>query len=101
MFQRLAVVLVLSSAGAVHAQSCEELGLKSAFLTNHFCTQLQELAPSDATRSVTGSIDAPSGVPDLPNWAEVEVIQDAYRADPRKTLELIKRIKSAGGLPDS
>ena len=101
MFRRMAVFLVLSSASAGYAQGCEELGLKSDFMTNHFCEQLQELAPADATRSVTGNVEKQPGTPALPEWAEIEVIQDAYRADPRKTLELIKRIKSAGGLPES
>jgi hypothetical protein len=30
--------------------------------------------------------------------AGIGLIQDAFRADPRKTLELIRRIKDAGGL---
>ncbi len=49
------------------------------------------------TRSITQE-----GNPDLPEgqeWADFPLIQDAYRADPRKTLDLIERIKGAGGLP--
>ncbi len=94
-----AATLVLAChATLASAQDCPELGLENEFLTDHFCAQLQAIAPgTGTTRSITQE-----GNPDLPDgqdWAEFPLIQDAFRADPRKTLELIARIKGAGGLP--
>lgn len=101
MFRVFAVILALSSAHATAATECEGLGLKSGYLTEHFCNQLQDLVPPGKTRGTGGSSDTATGQPALPDWADIELLQEAYRADPRKTLELIKRIKSAGGLPES
>lgn len=80
------------------AQDCAALGLDSDFLTEHFCAQLEALAGdgTGTTRSVTTD-GALTSLPDEP-WATIGVVQEAYRADPRKTLELIARIKGAGGL---
>lgn len=85
-------------AGAVHAEDCSELKLSNDYLTEHFCNQLKSLGqPASQSRNILGDEAARDAVV-LPEWAEIGLIQDAYRADPRKTLELIKRIKSAGGL---
>lgn len=79
---------------------CPAFGLSSAFLQEHFCSQLRDLsapAGTGTTRSIL-----PEGDPDQPlseDWAALPLIQDAYRADPQKTLELIARIRGAGGLP--
>ncbi len=96
----LATACVASCASAAFAQTadCPDLGLENEFLSTHFCAQLQALVPgTGTTRSITQE-----GNPDLPEgqeWADFPLIQDAYRADPRKTLDLIERIKGAGGLP--
>lgn len=100
----LATLLVLAAGGAAVAQEtgdspdCAALGLANAYLTEHFCAQLQALGDGlGQTRSITqeGNPDADSPVSE---WDQIGLIQDAYRADPRKTLELIERIKGAGGL---
>lgn len=93
----LSTALLFGAAAPAAAQDCPDLGLESAFLTEHFCAQLQAIAPgTGTTRSITqeGNPDLPEGT----DWADFPMIQDAYRADPRKTLELIERIKGAGGL---
>lgn len=93
----LTVTTLLLTAPAASAQDCPDLGLENAFLTEHFCAQLLDILPgTGTTRSITQE-----GNPDLSDdaeWADFPLIQDAYRADPRKTLELIERIKGAGGL---
>ena len=43
--------------------------------------------------------DDPEG--DDTDWFQIELLRDAYRVDPKKTLELIARIRLAGGLPES
>lgn len=101
MFRAFAITLIISSASAANAQDCDGLGLKNAYLAEHFCSQLQDLIPPGKTRGTGGLSDPKLGEPVLPQWAKIEVLQDAYRADPRKTLELIKRIKSAGGLQEN
>jgi len=93
----LAVVGFLASAGAAAAQECEALGLKSVYLTNLYCSELQSIMDENQpTRSVTEGENV-SG-PDDPFLRDIEVIRDAYRADPKKTLALIARIRNAGGL---
>ncbi len=101
MFRTLFITLTLSAASAATAQECEGLGLKSTYLTQQFCAQILDLIPSDTTRSMKDDPTPKPGAPKLPDWADIQVLQDAYRADPRKTLDLIKRIKSAGGLPET
>ena len=89
--------VMLMGATAAQADDCASLGLSSSVLQEHFCAQLEALRDSKpVTRAITQS-GSPDALPDDP-WADLELIQDAYRADPRKTLELIERIKGAGGL---
>lgn len=102
MFRRISFMTTLfvicTNAAVAQTTDCPDLGLENDFLSRHFCAQLQALAPgTGTTRSITQE-----GNPDLPDgqdWADFPLIQDAFRADPRKTLELIERIKGAGGLP--
>lgn len=94
-----ALVLAGLPTGA-QAEECGRLGLESAYLARYFCDLLTDIAKDPGPgRGVLGEPDG-AGAPGLPRWADIELIQDAYRADPRKTLELIKRIKGAGGLAD-
>ncbi len=88
------VVVLLAAASGARADECSELGLESTFLTQYYCGMLQETAKDPgATRGWT-----PPDGEELPEETGIELIDRAYRADPRKTLELIKRIKGAGGL---
>lgn len=88
-----AVFLTLAAPASAVEVDCEVLGLENALERDAFCTALQKLIPDQPTRSM-GML---TELPDEP-WAEIEMIQEAFRADPRKTLELIERIKNAGGL---
>lgn len=99
MHRPLLTITITAAAGMAQAQDCGDLGLSNTYLAEHFCTQLDGIAGSeDSTRSVNdGSGSADPNAP-LAEWAEFEVLQEAYRADPKKTLELIARIKKAGGL---
>lgn len=97
----ITTVFMLAASGAVadsEAPECAALGLENDYLTALFCDQLQALGTgTGTTRSIV-----PEGNPDVDSpvaeWENIGLIQDAYRADPRKTLELIARIKGAGGL---
>lgn len=92
-----ATLLICTALPAAASEDCEALGLGSVFLTDHFCAQLEALRD---IKPLTRSIVAEGDPDELPAdaWASLGLIQDAYRADPRKTLELIERIKGAGGL---
>lgn len=89
-----AILVLVGVAAPAHAEDCSELGLTNGYLTEHFCAQLRELAGSGTTRGMQ-----PDNNDTLADrFHDLEIIQDAYRADPRKTLELIERIRNAGGL---
>ncbi len=90
----LAIGMSVTLALPASADPCEGLGLRNAYLTQHFCKLLGDIRTEGATRGV-GIQEAD---PLQPDWLEIPVLRDAYRADPRKTLELIRRIKDAGGL---
>lgn len=88
------MAVAASSAVAAEESECTQLGLTDAFLVDFYCDRLELLAEDDGT---TRGFGTDVELPDEP-WAELEIIQDAFRADPGKTLELIARIKGAGGL---
>jgi len=100
MKKTLAILAVLASASAVQADECAGLGLENAYLQEHFCAQLKSLSqPGGVTRSMGNSGETSTSDPEA-DWAGIGILREAYRADPRKTLELIERIRNAGGLPD-
>ncbi len=97
----LVAINVILSAQMCQAEDCGELGLTNSELAAYFCDKLKGISGSNsATRGILGSdIDASDDIATAPEeWPDVEVLQDAYRTDPKKTLELIARIKKAGGL---
>lgn len=96
MRQCLAILILVGAVAPAHATDCSELGLSNGYLTEHFCTQLQDLAGTSTTRGMDSSTDETLDA----QFHDLEIIQEAYRADPRKTLELIARIRNAGGLTD-
>lgn len=105
MHRMIATALLLAALGGAVAGAgagaggCADLGLRSDYLAAMFCAELESLAESGAASRGIGAGDtAGSDGPGLPDWPDIAVLQDAYRADPRKTLELIRRIKAAGGL---
>lgn len=96
------LIALASGVAATEAVECPDLGLENAFLSDHFCAQLLAIVPGEGAPTGTTRSITQEGNPDLPQgeeWANFPMFQDAYRADPRKTLELIERIKGAGGLP--
>jgi len=97
---RAALFLLLFTAGSGAsagdpAEDCKELGVPNAYLAQMFCTELRALLPPGASR---GLDETDPALPDGADWSGIGLLRDAYRADPRKTLELIRRIKDAGGL---
>ena len=88
---------MIAAAQIGHAADCTDQGLSNKYLAEHFCAQLDSVKNADeSARSIT---DADVDNPQMPaEWANHEVLRDACRADPKKTLELIARIRKAGGL---
>jgi hypothetical protein len=82
---------------AVAAQDCASLGLSEPYLTTHFCSRLQAIAEESNSTGSTRSFEISD--PELRRLIdENEIVGEAYRADPKKTLALIRRIQDAGGL---
>lgn len=93
-----ALTLVWGVQAQATSTDCSALGLSNTYLSDLFCSELEALAgTTGATRSITQEGNPDSDNP-VAEWEQIGLIQDAYRADPRKTLELIERIKGAGGL---
>lgn len=99
--QRTLTALFLLIAAPVFAgghTNCEPIGL-SPELDSAFCEGLSEIienAPVEVTRGVL-ELDA-----DAEALIEQHMlVQEAYNADPKKTLELISRIRKAGGVKTS
>lgn len=94
-----ALLTALAAAPAVAEDTeCVDFGLNNAYLQELFCAQLREIGDEDlGTRSANIAQDDAGTAGEVPPWAELPVLQDAYRADPATTLELIQRIKNAGG----
>ncbi|WP_347313420.1 hypothetical protein [Defluviimonas sp. SAOS-178_SWC] len=99
MHRMILPALLLAAPGGAGAEECAELGLRSGYLSALFCAELDALVQGGVTaRGVGDDSAAGPDAPGLPDWPDIAILQDAYRADPRKTLELIRRIKDAGGL---
>ena len=98
MHRVLAISALIIAAGDLQAGECDVLGVAEPELAASLCTELQALGAASGTGRGFGTDDGEDDGPALQEWAGIDLIQDAYRADPRKTLELIRRIKNAGGL---
>ena len=102
MYRVLMTTALVATGSAAQADDCAALGLSDPGISELFCAELKALGAGAGTargiaRSETGGDERPA----LDEWSDVVLIQDAYRQDPRKTLDLIRRIKDAGGLaPD-
>lgn len=79
---------------------CPDLGLQSDFLAAYYCDQFERIVLDGETRTI--GPDQPE-LPDGPGfeWLQSDLLQEAWRVDPKKTLDLIDRIRTAGGLPES
>ncbi|MGJ8583862.1 MAG: hypothetical protein ACSHXD_07215 [Marinosulfonomonas sp.] len=98
MKPHIIVAMVLVGMSPAHADETCELKMESAYLTEYFCSAFKDISDAKPkTRSMTDETDTSDDGLD-PNFAQVGIIKEAYRTDPRKTLELIERIKSAGGV---
>lgn len=90
--------MLMAGAAIAQEDGCIDFGFDNAYLQAHFCKELRRLGENGlGTRSAVSGDDSTQQAGDIPPWAELPVLQDAYRADPSATLELIQRIKSAGG----
>ena len=99
MYRYLLTLTLVGAIAPTTVAACEALGMKSEYLSQQFCKQLEDISNSESeTRSITGSDTYSETKPFPSDWPDIKILQDAYRADPRKTLELIRRIKNAGGL---
>jgi len=100
-FTRVRIVAVAAVALAAFADAaaadehCPDFGFGVAWLNDYFCARLETLAESEADPP-----DRSVGVPDDEAAELIEgvpLVRDAFQADPRSTLELIDRIRAAGG----
>ena len=89
------LMLPLAAAPALADGHCPDFGFSSEYLNEFFCDQLDTLtdpANEPPTRTVV--------VPDAETQAIIDqfgLVEEAFQADPRSTLDLLARIRSAGG----
>ena len=99
MYRVILTAVLIAASSPAQAGDCAALGLDEERLTELFCAELKAVGAGPATsRGLGDSGTADTEAPVLEKWADIDLIQDAYRQDPRKTLDLIRRIKDAGGL---
>lgn len=96
----MATTLTLLAPAARAEVDCPDFGLGDASLQERFCEELNTLlaAPYDG-----GTSDRSNGAPRDALMQLIEqdaVLFEAYRSQPQRTLDLIKRIQDAGGLSD-
>lgn len=92
----MTVLVICLATPSVAEEVCPALGFQSTYLNDLYCQRLKEIAeeaPDAPTRSVDMLDDETRRILD-----GAGLMRDAYHADPKKTLELIKRIREAGGL---
>ena len=93
---RIAFLAICLAPPAMAEEDCPALGFRSTYLNELYCQRLKEIveeAPDAPTRSIDMLDDESRRIIE-----EVGLIRESYHADPKKTLELIKRIREAGGL---
>ena len=97
-----AICFPCAVAGAEVDEECPDFGIESEYLQQFFCDQLNGiLAQTGKDRSSWPSGEEPPEEETLPPWRQIKGLDEAYNRDPRKTLELIERIKAAGGLGEN
>ncbi len=96
--RRFILGLTLLAASPATAEDCPDFALDSAYLHGFFCGQLDQIiGPKTRTIEPDAPVSTPDGLPQ--EWLGIPAIRDAYRVDPARTLEMIQRIKDAGGEP--
>lgn len=94
----LCVLALLAGTGVARADDCS-IGLTSRYLTDLYCSELRALLDdAQTTRSMNAAPGEVAEIPEGEPWSGIGIVRDAYRADPKKTLALIARIRNAGGL---
>ena len=90
-----AIALLALAPAALADDDCPDLGFETEWLNAFYCARLRSLAEGPAVPP-----DRSVGVPD-DEAAElidgVPLVREAFHADPRSTLDLIDRIRAAGG----
>jgi hypothetical protein len=94
----LLIGLSLCVARPLAAEDCPTFALESDYLNGFFCGQLEEII-GPRTRTIEPSNPITTADSQFDDWLSISVIGDAYRVDPGRTLEMIQRIKDAGGEP--
>lgn len=99
MIRSLAAFALVAAPSLASAQDCADFGLTSRYLTGFYCDEFRSLAgDAERTRSMNSTPGAETPLPEGEIWGEIDIIREAWRADPKKTLALIARIRNAGGL---
>jgi len=96
----LAIAVPLATQAGEEPVACPDFGLNDSALQQLFCAQLNGiLRQTGSDRSSGSDIDLPpkSELDNAP-WRRLDGLNRAFERDPKKTLELIDRIRSAGGL---
>lgn len=91
----LGMIVAVLAAPAAAQTDCPDLGFQSDYLQDFFCHRLQDVVEGGEvpSRNVGVVDDEAQEFID-----ELLLVQDAFHADPRRTLDLIDRIRSAGGV---
>lgn len=92
-------VVFLTLSGTAAVQACPSFGFETDYLSDFFCRQLDGIAgPTTRTMGAGDPPAAPLGVErPTPEWLDLPAVSEAWRVDPAATLELIERIRAAGG----
>ena len=101
-FATVGTFILVMLAFKAEASDCADFGFDNNYLQLHFCEAFKSVTDSagDTTRTITeGQTDFPQLGGGF-DWTSFPIIQDAYRADPATTLELIERIRKFGGLTE-
>lgn len=95
-------VLALAATQSVAGETCPDLGLSSDYLDRYFCEQFEGIVrQTGQDRSSWPAGEAPPEGVDTAPWRKIDLLDEAYARDPKKTLALIERIKAAGGLGEN
>ena len=96
--RRLLFMASLCAGAPAFAEDCPSFALDSTYLHGFFCGQLDQIiGPKTRQLPPTNPITTAEDVDEA--WLSIPAIRDAYRVDPGRTLDMIQRIKAAGGEP--
>lgn len=96
---RTSLFLLFAVAGSA-ADACPSFGFETTYLSDFFCGEFGEITgPTTRDMDLGGDGAAPSSASPrpMPGWMDLPIVEEAWRVDPAATLELIERIRAAGG----